>query len=165
MARLDADPESSVRERDKVSGFAMKVAKLLLVVPVLLFGVNASAEDEVSGTVKIESTSIGVGVGVEWGGGVLTLNDGSTHDFKLEGLSVGDLGMTKVEASGDVYNLKALKDFEGEYSSGEAAAAAAVGAGLTRLQNAATGVYINLKSASEGVELILAPGGAKITLE
>lgn len=146
-------------------GFAKNVAKLLLVVPVLLFGVNASAADEASGSVKIESTSIGVGVGVEWGGGVLTLKDGSTHGFKIDGLSVGDLGVTKVEASGDVYNLKALKDFEGQYSSGEAAAAAGVGAGLTRLQNAATGVYMDLKSGSEGVELILAPGGVKITLE
>jgi len=79
-------------------------AILVIVVAVLAFNLilPAQAEDP-SGTVTLESTSIALGVGVQWGGGKLTLNDGSTHEFNAMGLSVVDLGASKIEATGDVF--------------------------------------------------------------
>ena len=60
---------------------------------------------EVSGTVEIESKAVALGIGFQWGGGTLTMYDGSTHKFKLKGLSVLDVGVSSVTASGEVFKL------------------------------------------------------------
>ena len=65
----------------------------------------APAQDGTSGTVTLESTSIAIGVGVSWGDGVLEYR-GKKYPFTLKGLSVVDLGVSKVTARGVVQNLK-----------------------------------------------------------
>jgi hypothetical protein len=76
---------------------------LVLTLPVLFVvatAVWAAEDDKPSGTVSIESTSITVGVWVNWGDGILTLNDGRSYCFSLQGLQVGSLGASKVSAEG-----------------------------------------------------------------
>ena len=63
-------------------------------------------------TLKLSEGSVGAGIGWSWGKGVLTYK-GKTYPFKVEGLSVGELGITKAEATGNVYDLKKLEDFSG----------------------------------------------------
>lgn len=63
-----------------------------------------------------------------------------------------------MEATGEVYNLKDIKEFGGSYSAPQAGAALIKGAGWTH------GVIINLKAAKEGVQLTLGPGGVDITM-
>ena len=63
-------------------------------------------------TVKLSEGTVAVGIGWSWGKGVLTYQ-GKTYPFKVEGLTVGEVGVTKAEATGDVFNLKKLEDFNG----------------------------------------------------
>ena len=141
-------------------------AILVIAVAVLAFNLTlpAQAEDP-SGTVKLESTSIALGVGVQWGGGTLTLNDGSTHEFSTKGLSIVDLGVSKIEATGDVFGLKSVADFPGDYSTVEASATfGKKSAGDVILKNKKD-VIIRLKPKSTGVQLTAAFGGVVISMK
>lgn len=127
------------------------------------YAVNVIPAPRVSGTVQIESTSVAVGVGVEWGHGTLTMDDGTTHHFDISGLSVLDLGISKVSAVGEVFNLVEAKDLNGVFVSGEAGAALGGGGSVQAMRNA-NGVVMQLQSIQKGVKLTLAPEGLKVNL-
>jgi hypothetical protein len=127
------------------------------------YAVNVISAPRVSGTVQIESTSVAVGVGVEWGHGTLTMDDGTTHHFDISGLSVLDLGISKVSAVGEVFNLVEAKDLNGVFVSGEAGAALGGGGSVQAMRNA-NGVVMQLQSIQKGVKLTLAPEGLKVNL-
>lgn len=114
-------------------------------------------------TLKLSEGSVALGVGWSWGKGVLTYK-GKTHSFKVEGLSVAEVGITKAETTGKVYNLKKLEDFEGVYAAGGAEATAGKGVGAATLSNK-NGVEVHLKSVTKGASLKLAAEGIKIKLE
>ena len=120
------------------------------------------AQEKPSGTLEISSKTIAIGIGVNWGHGTLKFQ-GKEYKFKLDGLSVVDLGISSVSASGDVYNLKSISDFAGIYTGGGAAVAVAGGKGIQELNNQ-KGVKIKLKSTKQGVQLKFAPEGVKIEL-
>jgi len=114
------------------------------------------------GTVSIDMTSVGVGIGFSSGSGVLRFN-GNSYVFKIDGLSVGAVGIASISAVGNVYNLSDVSQFAGNYAAAGAGIALAGGtAGLT-LQNQA-GVIINLYAVQQGVELNIGPQGFKITM-
>jgi hypothetical protein len=139
---------------------------LTVVVTILVFNMTlpAQAEDP-SGTVTLESTSIALGIGVEWGHGTLTLNNGSTHKFEVKGISVVDLGISKVEATGDVFDLKNIADFPGDYSAVKAGATfAKKSAGDVILQNEKK-VQIRLTPKGTGVQLTAGFGGVVISMK
>ncbi|MBT8406950.1 MAG: DUF1134 domain-containing protein, partial [Deltaproteobacteria bacterium] len=125
--------------------------------------VSVEPAPKVSGTVSIESKSIAIGIGVQWGHGTLTMDDGSTHKFKVDGLSLVDLGISKIEASGEVFHLVEAKDLAGTYISGEAGAALIGGGSAIAMKNE-NGVVIQLKSTQKGVKLTLAAQGLKVTM-
>ena len=89
---------------------------------------------------------------------------GKTYPFKIEGLSVGEVGVTKAEATGNVFTLKNLEDFNGIYRAAGVGGTAVKGGGATALQNE-KGVVIELKSATKGASLKLALEGLKLALE
>ena len=95
------------------------------------------------------------------GTGVLTY-DGQTHPFKLGGLGFGLLGITKVQAEGDVFNLARLEDFAGAYIQGGADWAAGDGEGILWLKNT-KGVVLKLRSKTKG--LSLAVGGEGLVIQ
>ena len=76
---------------------------------------TARAEDQPDGTLKLSGGSVAVGIGYSWEGGTLTYK-GKTYQVEVKGLSVGDVGITKAEASGDVYHMAKLSDFDGNYT-------------------------------------------------
>lgn len=117
---------------------------------------------KVSGTVEIESQSVALGIGVEWGHGTLTMYDGTTHPFKIDGLSVVDLGISKVNARGEVYHLVVPEDLEGSYVAGEAGIALGSGGSDVVMKND-KGVVLRLTSKEDGVRLTLAPKGMQIS--
>ncbi len=139
---------------------------LAIVVAILAFNLTLPAQaQDPSGTVTMESTSIALGIGVEWGHGTLTLNDGSTHKFEVKGLSIVDLGISKIEATGDVFGLKNLADFPGDYSAVKAGATLGKkSAGDVILQNEKK-VQIRLTPKATGVQLTAAFGGVVISLK
>ena len=114
-----------------------------------------------SGTLRISTTSIAVGIGVNWGTGILTTH-GKRYQFELQGLEVGGIGVSKVQATGQVYYLKQVADFAGTYIAATADAAVVQGAGLLTMRNQ-HGVVINLQSVQQGVKLTA--GGEGITIK
>lgn len=117
-------------------------------------------EGEPSATLTIESKSVAAGVGFTWGEGVLHYQ-GKDYKFKLKGLSVVDVGISSISATGKVYLLQRLEAFPGTFVAGEASAAVAAGAGVQSLENQ-HGVIIHLTSTQAGVKFKLAPEGIHI---
>jgi len=127
------------------------------------YAVNVVPAPKVSGTITLESTSVAAGIGVTWGHGMLTMYDGSTHKFKVKGLSVVDLGIAKISATGEVFNLVEAKDLNGTFIAGEAGFAFIEGGSAAAMQNG-NGVVMQLTSTQKGVKMTLAPGGLKVNL-
>ena len=65
-----------------------------------------------SGTLQFSMTSIGFLVGVRWGEGVLTLNDGFQLSFDVSGAKLLETGIATANFEGEVYNLNNLEDLK-----------------------------------------------------
>ncbi len=100
--------------------------------------------------------------GFRWGKGMLTYK-GKRHPVKVEGLSVGEVGVTRATAVGDIFNLKKLEDFDGNYAAVGAGATIAGGASITEMKNQ-NGVVIRMKSTTQGASLTLAAEGLKLSV-
>ena len=129
----------------------------------LLFAVAVSAQDAPVGKVNIESRSVALGVGVSWGDGKLVY-EGKEYPFSVNGLSVADLGISKVSATGQVYHLKSVSDFSGNYVAAEAGAVIGGGGGAIALRNQ-KGVVMQLTGTGTGVQLTLAGKGVDVKLK
>ncbi len=114
-------------------------------------------------TLKLTEGTMAVGIGWSWGKGELRYK-GKTYKFKVDGATVGDVGKTEAKATGKVYNLKNLDDFDGIYAAGSAAATGGTGEGATALVND-KGVQILLTSATKGANIKVAAEGLKLKLE
>ena len=91
---------------------------------------------------------VALGIGWSWGKGTLSFK-GKKYEFKVDGLSVIDVGITKATSNGKVYNLKNLSDFDGIYTAMAAEGTVAGGAGVTKMKNQ-NGVVIELVSTTQG---------------
>src|SRR3954447_1079489 len=114
------------------------------------------------GTVTFTGGAVAIGVGFQWGSGTLTYQ-GRQYPFKLDGLSVVDVGVSRVSGTGLVHNLRNVANFSGNYVSASAGAAIAGGGAATTLRNQ-NGVVIDSLSTAQGVRLTLAPGGVNVTI-
>ena len=136
----------------------------ILVVVACMLAANFAVAEETkpSGTITIESHSVALGFGVNWGHGTLKFK-GKEYKFKLNGLSVVDLGVSNVSATGEVYHLRHLSDFAGTYNAASAGIAVAAGAGASYLENQHD-VVIKITSKKQGVQFTLAAEGVRIKL-
>ena len=114
------------------------------------------------GTVTFSGGAFAVGIGFQWGSGVLTYQ-GQQYPFKISGLSVLDVGVSGVSGRGTVRNLHSVADFGGNYVSVSAGLTVAGGGSVTTLRNQ-NGVVIDATATGQGARLTLAPGGVNITL-
>ncbi len=115
------------------------------------------------GSVSMEVTSVGVGVGFSTGSGVLRFR-GQLYNFRVNGLSVGNVGVASVMAMGNVYNMTDISQFPGNYAAAGAGIALVNGrAGLT-MQNQ-KGTIINLYALQQGLELNVGPQGFSIVMQ
>jgi hypothetical protein len=128
-----------------------------------MFSVAMAADPPVSGTVKISSKAVAVGVGVTWGDGTLTFG-GKTYPFSVDGLGVADLGVSDITTSGEVFNLKNVADFSGTYAAGEAGIAVVSGPTDTVMKNE-NGVVLRLHGTQKGARMTLAGQGVKLKLK
>jgi hypothetical protein len=136
---------------------------VLGVLALVLMGTPAIADDKMpDATIRLSEGSVAAGIGWSWGSGEISYQ-GKTYRIKIDGLSVAEVGITKAEASGTVYNLKDLADINGVFAAAGAEGTAGKGAGVSSLRNA-KGVVINLKSETKGADIKLAASGLKITL-
>jgi len=123
----------------------------------------AGAEDKTpDATLRLSGGSVAAGVGVHWGGGTLNYK-GKEYPIDVKGLSVGDVGVTKVEASGKVYNLSKLDDFDGNYTAAGAGLTEAGGAGAAVMKNQ-NGVTVELVSTTQGAKVALGAGGVEMKI-
>jgi hypothetical protein len=107
---------------------------------------------------EVQAAYIGSGSG---GAGVLSFR-GAQYAFDVGGVGVGGIGLSTIEATGEVYNLSNLGQFPGTY--GQARYGFAIGtasAGDLWLQNEA-GVIMHLKAKRTG--LMLSLGGDAVVI-
>jgi len=113
-------------------------------------------------TLTLSDGSVAAGIGFSWGKGTLAYA-GKTYPVQVEGLSVGEIGITRATASGTVSNLTKLVDFSGNAVAVSGGATAAGGAGVAVMQNQ-NGVVIELQSTTQGASLKLAAEGLRLTV-
>ena len=122
----------------------------------VLVGGTATADDrdwtKYDGSVSIDATQFALIFGGSTGGGKLTFQ-GKTYDFKISGLTAGiNVGVTKVEGNGFVYDLKDVSKFPGTYTAFSVSGAAGGGAGTLHLKNQ-NGVIMTIGTTSKGLQL------------
>jgi len=107
---------------------------------------------------EVQAAYIGSGAA---GTGVLFFR-GRQYPFQVGGVGVGGIGLSTVDAAGEVYNLRDISQFPGTY--GQARYGFAIGtssAGDLWMQNEA-GVILHLKAKRTG--LILSLGGDAVVI-
>ncbi len=126
--------------------------------------ISVEPAPKVSGTLKMKITSVALGVGVEWGHGTLSMYDGTSHEFRVSGLTLLDVGISGVETTGEVYHLVEAKDLAGTFLAGEAGAVLIAGGSALDMKNG-NDVVVKLKTTQKGARLTLAVEGLKIKIE
>jgi len=114
-------------------------------------------------TLDLSGGSVAVGVGIDWAKGTLHFH-GQDIPVKVKGVSALRVGASKISATGEVYNLKELSDFSGNYSAVSAGAALAGGGSVSAMRND-QGVVMHLRSTTVGVDLDLGIKGLEVSLE
>jgi len=130
---------------------------------VSLIGSLAGAQSAPEGSLELSSGTVAAGIGFSWGGGTLTYQ-GKQYRVKVDGLSVGEVGIARATARGKVTNLKSLKDFDGSYTAAGAGATVGGGAGATIMRNQ-NGVVIEMTSTTQGASLKLAAEGMRLRVQ
>lgn len=108
------------------------------------------------------STAIGLGFGYQWGQGALEFQ-GRKHPFTVSGIKAATLGVTRVDALGQIYRLRELADFSGRYIVVEGGLTVVQGGGNAVLRNE-KGVTLYLQNVQYGLDLTLGGGGVDIAL-
>jgi hypothetical protein len=129
---------------------------------VLALSVAPAQAQKADATISIDVNTAAAGLGASWGRGVVTYGP-KTYAFKVRGLNVLTAGMQKLQANGQVFNLKAIDDLEGEYQKADKA-----GITFIKKENMGLvvkndkGVVLNLKAVKKGLELDLVSEGLTI---
>jgi hypothetical protein len=119
-----------------------------------------------SGLVSLTFKSVAVGIGGTSGEGILSYQ-GKTYPFSMSGVSLVDIGVSTFEGGGQVYDLKNLNDFPGNYVAAQAAFAVRGGTGEVSMRNG-RGVSIVLSSGAgkeAGTRINLGPAGVTIKMK
>ena len=115
-----------------------------------------------AGTVDINQTRVSFLVSGHTGGGVLHYR-GRDYPFSIGGLGVGGIGVTKLSATGEVYNLPSAAQFPGMYSQFRTGVALGDnGGGKLWLKNG-QGVVLKLRGTSQGIGLTMGADAVHIT--
>jgi hypothetical protein len=118
------------------------------------------------GTLKITRRSVAEGIGLTWGEGVLVYQ-GKEYPFTFHAsgrLREVDVKMTAAELSGQVFNLKNLEDFNGNYKISDSEKVPSSGGTRATVTNQ-KGVRVNLVSNIEGRKFSVAREGIDIELK
>jgi len=142
-------------------------ALALAVVAGLALGASSvraeEAKEKPDGTLHLESKSVAVGVGFSWGEGTLKYK-GETHKIEVDGLTVGQVGATSVTATGEVFHLKKLSDFDGTYAAIAGGATVGGGGGAIAMKNQ-NGVVVQITGTSQGLNLTAGVSGVKLSVK
>ncbi len=120
----------------------------------------AWAADDTIGKISIESTSVAAGLGVAWGNGVLEYR-GQQYPFTVTGLSIVDVGVSKLFARGEAHNLNSVEDFQGMFMAATAGASLG-GGGAAGVMHNQSGVTMVWTGTNQGLSVSLAQSGMKV---
>jgi hypothetical protein len=141
---------------------SIKKIGLLLLISGLITGF-AQAATKPDATINISTGSVALGIGWSWGKGTLTYK-GKTYPLSVKGLSIGKVGITENTASGEVYRLKTLNDFNGNYTAAGAGITLAGGRSAVDMTNQ-HGVRVRVISTNRGVDVTLGGGGVEMRIK
>jgi hypothetical protein len=148
----------------KHRNFLLLVVAAICVVAVLNVGAQQKGDPIYPvGSLSFESTSIAAGVGVSWGNGTFGFQ-GKQYPISVKGLGIGAVGIAKVNAVGDVFNLTKPSDVAGTYVgiTGGVAIAGGIKGVLARNEK---GVVIDLRATQQGVSFNLGTDGFTISMQ
>jgi hypothetical protein len=140
----------------------IKKIGLLLLISGVITGF-AQAADKADATIRLTSGSVAAGIGWSWGSGTLTYK-GKEYPISVKGLSLGKVGITKATASGEVFHLKTLKDFDGNYTAAGAGITLAGGRSAVTMKNQ-NGVRVRVISTNRGADITLGGGGVELKIK
>jgi len=126
------------------------------VIAILLFFTSPFIAVAASGTVDMNLTYIGVGIGYHGGDATVSLN-GKSASYKVKGGQFLGAGISKFHATGSVQGAKSLADIEGKYKITRASIAVVAGAVNLKLENN-KGVTMELNATNLGVDLSVGMG-------
>ena len=138
-------------------------AALLAATPALAQNRDPGVSGPPSGTISMSARGAAVGVGYTWGDGTLRFG-GRSYKFSVNGISIVDVGFSRVTGSGRVYNLKRLQDFSGTYVAATGQATLVNGIGGQVLRNG-NGVEIRVDQTTRGARLQGSADGITLTLK
>ena len=144
-----------------------KIGIMLLVLGVISgFTQAATHESKPDATLRLSGGSFALGIGFSWGSGTLTYK-GKNYPVKVNGLSVGKVGVTGSSAYGEVFNLKDLQDFNGHYNVGAAGTrGVTLGGGKSgTLMSNQAGVIVRISSTQQGVAVNATGGGVDMQIQ
>ena len=145
-----------------------KIVVLLLAI-VGMAGFKQAAthhESKSDATLRFSGGSFALGIGFRWGSGTLTYK-GKDYPVKVNGLSIGKVGMTGVSAHGEIFNLKHLQDFNGHYNvgaEGTRGVTIAKGKAGSIMTNQA-GVIVRLAATQKGLDVNATGGGVDMQIQ
>ena len=136
----------------------------LAAVAILAMVAPSAAQGAPSATVEFTVWTAAAGFGAARGDGTLTMADGKKYGISVENIKVGAVGVTYVQATGNVYNLKQAQDMEGNFLEGEAGIAVIYGVSGMTMKNDKD-VSINIFSTQWGLNFTLGFGGMYIRVK
>ena len=135
----------------------MKMKWILGLVTAVIFSlgpIGAQAEESFpDATLKLRVNSFALAFGFSWGSGTLTYR-GMDYPVDIQGFSFLDIGASRIDAVGRVYNLNNIDDFNGNYAGVDGGLTIAGGANAAALRNE-NGVNVVFVSTSRGLEFNL----------
>jgi hypothetical protein len=118
------------------------------------------AKAKPSATFELTAEQVRLILGGASGRGTLNYQ-GKTYPFTIKAVTAGGVGVTKVTAAGTVYFMNKVEDFAGLYSAATIGAALGAGVGASQYENN-KGVFVQVKSKTEGVALNMGLGGVQV---
>ena len=143
-----------------------KIAVLVLAIVSMTGFAQASRHSGPDATLRMSMGGFHLGIGGSSGSGTLTYR-GKNYPFRVSGMAIGRVGVTSSSAVGDVFNLRHLQDFNGNYTvSGAGTRGVTLGAGRTgTIMSNQAGVIVRISSTQRGVAVNATGGGLTMRLQ
>ncbi|TSD86606.1 hypothetical protein FFK22_021490 [Mycobacterium sp. KBS0706] len=163
-AQLIEDHRPSTRHRGRIILYALP-ALLLAACSGQQSGagpatVQGQAPDGTVEMHEVQAAYIGSGSA---GGGTLNFR-GRTYPFKVGGVGIGGIGLSTIEARGEVYQLQSIEQFPGTYAQGRYGFAIGTASGGDLWLKNDSGVVMHLVAKREGLMLSLGADAIEITM-
>ena len=140
---------------------AMKLSAAVLTAALMLTAISTETWAE-TGRVNLRLVRAGFIVGAGGGSGTLLFR-GRHYALNVGGVSVGTIGISAVNVTGNAYHLRTAADIAGPYTAVGAGVAVIGGVKVATLQNA-NGVVLRVRGVQAGLDLSLNLSGMTIAL-